>query len=178
MPPSRPSSAASAKSKNKGNDKKQGTSYKNMRNTDLLSAGSKIYAKKRKVNKETVPIVEFDFDRRKEFLTGFSKRKQERKKKTIEKYQEIARQDRLKARAEAREERKRTAEQNVAQMAELMRNNSGMPLDEDETVFDSSESDNEEEQVAEKKTPKVKEFKSASSLTTVTVIEDLDLEED
>ncbi|KAI9010461.1 nucleolar protein 12-domain-containing protein [Phycomyces nitens] len=171
MPPTKPSF--------KNSTKTQGKSYKGMRNTDVLSAGSKIYAKKRKVNKETIPSVEFDFDKRKEFLTGFSKRKQERKKKTIEKYQEIARQDRLAARAEARAERKRTAEQNVAQMAELMKNNRGGGLsdDEDETVFDEEEEEEEEED-ADKNKPDVKEFKSKSALTTVTVIEDIDLDEE
>ncbi|KAL0082252.1 nucleolar protein 12-domain-containing protein [Phycomyces blakesleeanus] len=173
MPPTKPSFKSSTKT--------QGKSYKGMRNTDVLSAGSKIYAKKRKVNKETIPSVDFDFDKRKEFLTGFSKRKQERKKKTIEKYQEIARQDRLAARAESRAERKRTAEQNVAHMAELMRNNRGVGLsdDEDETVFDDDDEEEEsEEAIADKNKPDVKEFKSKSALTTVTVIEDIDLDEE
>lgn len=33
---------------------------KKTKNTDILSAGSKIYAKKRKVKKETVESVDFD----------------------------------------------------------------------------------------------------------------------
>lgn len=33
---------------------------KKMKNTDILSAGSKVYAKKRKARKETVEMVEFD----------------------------------------------------------------------------------------------------------------------
>jgi hypothetical protein len=36
-----------------------------MNNTKLLSAGSKIYAKKRKQKKETIERIEFDFDARK-----------------------------------------------------------------------------------------------------------------
>lgn len=33
---------------------------KKVKNTDILSAGSKIYAKKRKAKQETVEYVEFD----------------------------------------------------------------------------------------------------------------------
>jgi len=33
---------------------------KKMKNTEILSAGSKVYAKKRKAKKETVESVEFD----------------------------------------------------------------------------------------------------------------------
>lgn len=42
------------KMKPKGNFKKK------TKNTDILSAGSKIYAKKRKIKKETVESVDFD----------------------------------------------------------------------------------------------------------------------
>lgn len=37
---------------------------KKMRNTDILSAGSKVYAKKRQAKKETVEFVEFDPEKR------------------------------------------------------------------------------------------------------------------
>jgi hypothetical protein len=40
---------------------KQKTNFKKKaRNTDILSAGSKVYAKKRKAKKETVESVDFD----------------------------------------------------------------------------------------------------------------------
>jgi ribosomal RNA-processing protein 17 len=54
-------------------------------------------------------------------LTGFHKRKLERKKKAREIAIERDRVDRLAARAEAREERKRLADSNMAQMAALLR---------------------------------------------------------
>lgn len=56
-----------------------------------------------------------------EFLTGFHKRKLERKKKAREIAIERERVDRLQARAEAREERRRLADSNMAQMAALLR---------------------------------------------------------
>ncbi|KAG0169497.1 hypothetical protein DFQ28_002295 [Apophysomyces sp. BC1034] len=143
-------------------------------NAEILSAGSKIYAKKRKVKKETVENVDFDFDARKDFLTGFHKRKVERKKKTIEKYKELARQEKIKARAEAKAERQRLADKNVADVAAILRGGLG---DEEEEFEGFPEEEEEEERIEEKKEPDVKEFKSKSALTTVTVIEDLDLDE-
>ena len=56
-----------------------------------------------------------------EFLTGFHKRKLERQKKAREVAIERERVDRLQARAEAREERRRLADSNMAQMAALLR---------------------------------------------------------
>ena len=56
-----------------------------------------------------------------EFLTGFHKRKLDRKKKAREIAIERERVDRLEARAEAREERKRLADSNMTQMAALLK---------------------------------------------------------
>ncbi|KAG2178115.1 hypothetical protein INT43_003368 [Umbelopsis isabellina] len=148
-----------------------------MNNTNLLSAGSKIYAKKRKQKKETVERIDFDFDARKEFLTGFHKRKLERKKKAREIAIERERVDRLQARAEAREERKRLADTNMAQMAALLRQQNGEDEGEEEedVKFDSDEE--LDTPVAAKIEPTVKEFATPTSLTTVTVIEDLELDD-
>ncbi|KAI8371404.1 uncharacterized protein BYT42DRAFT_501915 [Radiomyces spectabilis] len=115
------------------------TSYKKMKNSDLLSAGAKVYAKKRKRASERVESVEFDFDKRKA--------------------------------TEARAERQRLADKNVAEIAAMLRGNQESGDEEEETVF----SDNDEGEKEAKK-PKVQEFKSKAALTTVTVIEDLDLE--
>ncbi|ORE15795.1 hypothetical protein BCV71DRAFT_218963 [Rhizopus microsporus] len=106
---------------------------KKVKNTDILSAGSKIYAKKRKAKQETVEYVEFDPKKR--------------------------------HRREAREERQRLADKNVQEMAAMLR----VGIDEPDQFDDEEEEEKEEE----KKDPVVKEFKSETSLTTVTVIEDL-----
>ncbi|KAI8891239.1 hypothetical protein K501DRAFT_235172 [Backusella circina FSU 941] len=113
-----------------------------VKNTELLSAGNKIYAKKRKAKKEVVESVEFDPEKRKQKLA---------------------------ARKEAREQRQRLADKNVQEMAAMLRGN----MDEPDSF--QSEEEEEEEEVKPKENV-VKEFKTNSTLTTVTVIEDLDLE--
>ncbi|KAI8990073.1 nucleolar protein 12-domain-containing protein [Pilobolus umbonatus] len=138
------------------------------KNTDILSAGSKIYAKKRKAKQETVDYVEFDPTKRTEYLTGFHKRKVERIKKTKEKYAQLAQEEKLKNRKEIREQRQQMADKNVQEMAAMLRTS----LD-DPDQFEEEEGEEEEE---EEKQPVVTEFKNASNLTTVTVIDDLDMD--
>lgn len=106
-----------------------------------------------------------------EFLTGFHKRKVERKNKTREKYALIAKEEKLLHRKEVREQRQALAEKNVQEMAALLRVSIGGPEPE------GFESEDEEEKVVEKKAPIVQEFKDKTTLTTVTVIEDLDLDD-
>jgi hypothetical protein len=164
---------------------------KKPKNTEILSAGSKVYAKKRKAKKETVESIDFDdasrtwvcgsrwrtqiaadFSFFSEFLTGFHKRKVERKNKTIAKYALLAKEEKLRNRKETREQRQRLADKNVQEMAAMLRGSLGGP----EPEGFVSEEEEEEEHIEEKKAPKVQEFKTKSTLTTVTVIEDLDLD--
>jgi hypothetical protein len=107
-------------------------------------------------------------------LTGFHKRKVERKNKTREKYALLAKEEKLRNRKEAREQRQRLADKNVQEMAAMLRTSLGGNI-EDSDKFESEEEDDEEKE-EKKKEPKVQEFKTKSTLTTVTVIEDLDLE--
>ncbi|CAO3626416.1 unnamed protein product [Mucor hiemalis] len=148
---------------------------KKSKNTDILSAGSKVYAKKRKAKKETVESVDFDNASRTEFLTGFHKRKVERKNKTIEKYALLAKEEKLRNCKELREQRQRMADKNVQEMAAMLRTSLGGP--EPEGFQSEEENEGEDETVEEKKAPMVQEFKTKSTLTTVTVIEDLDLDD-
>ncbi|KAI9269121.1 nucleolar protein 12-domain-containing protein [Phascolomyces articulosus] len=90
--------------------------HKKVKNTDILTAGSKAYAKKRRIKKQTIERVDFDPDSRKEYLTGFHKRKVERKKKAQENYQERLRQEKIRDRAALRAERKRQMEQRLSDM--------------------------------------------------------------
>lgn len=147
---------------------------KKAKNTDILSAGSKVYAKKRKAKKETVESVEFDDASRTEFLTGFHKRKVERKNRTKEKYALLAKEEKLRNRKELREQRQRLADKNVQEMAAMLRTSLGGPEPEG---FESEEENEEDSTAEEKKGPVVQEFKTKSTLTTVTVIEDLDLDD-
>ncbi|KAI9272033.1 hypothetical protein BY458DRAFT_435541 [Sporodiniella umbellata] len=128
---------------------------KKVRNTDILSAGSKVYAKKRQAKKETVDFVEFNPEKR----------------QTKEKYALLAKEEKLRNRKEIRQERQRLADKNVQEMAAMLRGSLGGGIEED--TFEEEE---EEEEQKIKKDPIVQEFKSPSTLTTVTVIEDLELE--
>ncbi|KAI8143521.1 nucleolar protein 12-domain-containing protein [Fennellomyces sp. T-0311] len=141
-----------------------------VKNTDILTAGSKAYAKKRKRKQQTVERIDFDPAQRKEYLTGFHKRKVERKKKAQEKYQERARQEKIRDRAALKAERRRQMEERLADVNAALK--AGLSDDEDDQEV-TLPSDTEGKEVA-KKDPDVKEFKSASALTTVTVIEDMD----
>lgn len=69
-----------------------------MDNAALLSAGTRNYKPKR-LSKKKHLAVQFDEDARREFLTGFSKRKKERKNKYDAKKKERARLERLENRA-------------------------------------------------------------------------------
>lgn len=97
----------------------------------------------------------------------------ERKNKTKEKYALLAKEEKLRNRKEAREQRQRLADKNVQEMAAMLRSSLGGP----EPEGFESEEEEEEDKVEKKKAPTVQEFKNKSTLTTVTVIEDLDLDD-
>ncbi|CDS07054.1 hypothetical protein LRAMOSA09577 [Lichtheimia ramosa] len=146
-------------------------------NTELLTAGAKAYAKKRRKKQKVVESIEFDPASRKDFLTGFRKRKQERKQKAKEKYDERIRQEKIKDRAIIRAERRREVEEKMAALQAMIKGeHPSDDDDEEETVFTKDEDTTND---SEEKQPNVTEFKSNTALTTVTVIEDMDdLEKD
>lgn len=107
-------------------------------NTELLTAGAKAYAKKRRKKQKVVESIEFDPASRKyvvylptmgsmltmdlrDFLTGFRKRKQERKRKAKEKYDERIRQEKIKDRAIIRAERRREVEEKMAALQAMIK---------------------------------------------------------
>ncbi|KAL1932023.1 hypothetical protein VTP01DRAFT_9079 [Rhizomucor pusillus] len=144
-----------------------------IKNSDLLTAGSKAYAKKRKRKQQTVEFVEYNPDARRDYLTGFHKRKQARKKEAQKKKEERLRQERIKERAEIRAERKREIEERMAQMKAMYQHES----EDDDSGDDSnnvSDGTKEDQDDSKKSGPSVKKFKSATALTTVTVIENMD----
>ncbi|KAF9578410.1 hypothetical protein BGW38_005795, partial [Lunasporangiospora selenospora] len=129
--------------------------------------------------KEQVAEVTFDTEARKEYLTGFHKRKVHRQTVAREAAKKKEYEEKLEARKEARAARKEMQEEKLKQYADYRRQlklKNGEPLSEDEeedeeTVF----SDDEEEKAS--KEPKQAQFKTKTQLTTVTVIEDMDQEE-
>ncbi|KAM0558425.1 hypothetical protein ACHAPJ_004615 [Fusarium lateritium] len=76
-------------------------------------------SKKRKAT-SAVEEVNFDFDAREEYLTGFHKRKQQRIKNAQEEASKRARQEKLEMRKQIREERKREVEEHVQTVNRLL----------------------------------------------------------
>lgn len=83
-------------------------------NRDILTGGSKYRQKQER--KFGIDEVVFDKDSRKEFLTGFHKRKVERKKKAIKFNQEQEKLARVEARKIAREEKQREFESKLREL--------------------------------------------------------------
>lgn len=100
-------------------------------NREILTKGDTVYARK-KLNKHGVDEVKFDPEARKEFLTGFHKRKLERKEKAKERQKEMERQERILERQRIREERKEMMEKNISQFNEAMKGIAVTGDDEDE----------------------------------------------
>ncbi|CAO3631249.1 unnamed protein product [Cunninghamella blakesleeana] len=152
-----------------------------MKNTDILSAGFKAYAKKRREKQEKVESIEFNFDKRKEFLTGFRKRKLERKEAAKKKHAERERQERIKLRAENKAERLKQVQTRMDEVNAAIKGIQGYDEDEEEeTVFtdgENNDDDDSDDKQKGKNSQNVKEFKSEKALTTVTVIEDLNLDD-
>ncbi|RKK90645.1 hypothetical protein BFJ71_g11404 [Fusarium oxysporum] len=76
-------------------------------------------SKKRKMT-AAVEEVNFDFEARQEYLTGFHKRKQQRIKNAQEEAAKRARQEKLELRKQIREERKRDVEEHVQTVNRLL----------------------------------------------------------
>ncbi|ORX67068.1 hypothetical protein DL89DRAFT_285739 [Linderina pennispora] len=127
-------------------------------NTALLTSGAKIYSKKRKAKKEQVEEVTFDPKARRTFLTGFHKRKQERRERAITLAKEKEREERREMRREKRDQERQTIAQKIRESKIFY----GVPLSEDE----EDEGEDEDEEVAV--------LTGEDSVTTVTVTKDFD----
>lgn len=108
-------------------------------NRELLSGGKR-YKESKKL-KHRVNEVIFDKEKRKDYLTGFHKRKVERKKKAQEYLEEQAKKDRLEERARIREERKLQVQKKIAEMKEAMELNPFL----DKEDLEENEKDEENE---------------------------------
>ncbi|KAF5208702.1 putative ribosomal RNA-processing protein [Clavispora lusitaniae] len=85
-------------------------------NREILTGGKKYQQKQAK--KFGVDEVVFDKESRQEYLTGFHKRKLERKKKAQQYYKEQERLAKIAERKETREEQQRTFEEQLKQLKE------------------------------------------------------------
>ncbi|RKP10664.1 nucleolar protein 12-domain-containing protein [Thamnocephalis sphaerospora] len=159
-----------------------------MDNTRILTAGARTYAKKRKQRKEQVEEICFDDSVRREFLTGFQKRKQERRLAYKKRADEKARQERLEERKMRREAREEMAQQRIDEYEEYAkrlrreRGESSSEEEEEEEEEENKEKKKEETNTAEGDpwavdsvgTGHVSSFKGGSTATTVTVISEMD----
>lgn len=112
-------------------------------NRELLSGGKR-YKESKKL-KHRVNEVIFDKEKRKDYLTGFHKRKVERKRKAQEYLEEQARKDRLEERARIREERKLQVQKKIAEMKEAMELNPFLDKEDSEKEEDDEDDDDEED---------------------------------
>ncbi|KAK9767293.1 rRNA binding [Basidiobolus ranarum] len=133
-------------------------------NTTILTAGARVYSQKRKKRKEQLPEILFDEDSRRDYLTGFHKRKLERRARA----QEIAKIKAHEAKLEARKERRQATKDLAEERLRQFNASIGVGAEE--------ESDGEEEE--EEETENVKadsqaEYRTPSTLTTVTVITEM-----
>ncbi|CAI2178723.1 19096_t:CDS:2 [Funneliformis geosporum] len=145
-----------------------------MDNLAILTEGSKVYAKKRKNRIEQVPEVVFDETARRDFLTGFHKRKLERKAKAREASLQLAKQERSKARKAARESVKEQVRQRLNKLQEIINKRNGII---GQTDANESEDDEEgaSEDITQESNVTQSEFRSADLMTTVTIIEDFNI---
>lgn len=114
-------------------------------NRELLSGGKRY--KEAKKLKNRVNEVVFDKEKRKDYLTGFHKRKLERKKKAHEFIQEQEKKARLEERAQIREERKLQVQKKLAEMKQAMELNPFL----DKNLNSDSEGDDGEDDETEYK---------------------------
>ncbi|KAI0766868.1 nucleolar protein 12-domain-containing protein [Trametes elegans] len=139
-------------------------------NLASLTKSHTIVAAKKKAKREQIKEVVFDDAARREFLTGFHKRKLQKKEEAKKKALEREKQERLETR---REQRRMLAEQALKNAAEAERAYGG-------DVDDAS--DDEWDGLATSSSPKGKgkalaeqeEFEDEEQLATVTVVEEFD----
>lgn len=108
-------------------------------NREILSGGKRY--KDAKKFKSRVSEVVFDKEKRKDYLTGFHKRKLERKKKAQDYLEEQAKKDRLEERARIREERKLQVQKKLAEMKEAMELNPFLEKDQEGNSSDNTSDD-------------------------------------
>ncbi|KAH8078048.1 nucleolar protein 12-domain-containing protein [Cristinia sonorae] len=141
-------------------------------NFAALTKSHKIIASKKRARREQVKEVTFDEDARRDFLTGFHKRKVQKKEEAKKKAQEREKQERLEARREQRRMLAERAAENAEQVEKAYRQaiTGEDSADEDSgTVFTSGAEDKGHSLVDE-------EYEDEEHLATVTVVEDFEPE--
>ncbi|KAF9650898.1 hypothetical protein BDM02DRAFT_3092304 [Thelephora ganbajun] len=134
----------------------------NSSNITVLTQSHAVLAKKRKARKDKIQEIIFDDEARREFLTGFHKRKQQRMEEKKAKRKEREKQERLEERRQNRQMLAERAANNAAQVEAAY---GGKPVDETDTQGPDSEEDTIQE-----------EYENEEQVATVTVVEDFDID--
>ncbi|KAF5639174.1 nucleolar 12 [Fusarium tjaetaba] len=125
-------------------------------------------SKKRKMT-SAVEEVNFDFEARQEYLTGFHKRKQQRIKNAQEEAAKRARQEKLELRKQIREERKRDVEEHVQTVNRLLQESAAAGAVEQESDEEDREWDGFPDQPELDIVDHEEEYIDEDRYTTVTV---------
>ncbi|KAH7888608.1 nucleolar protein 12-domain-containing protein [Phlebopus sp. FC_14] len=131
-------------------------------NLSILTQSHKAIAAKKRAKKDQIKEIVFDEDARREFLTGFHKRKVAKKEAAKKTAQLRERQERLESR---REQRRALAERAARNAAEVEKAYGAVIDDKNDEwgrISDDSEKEIEEE------------YEGEEQLATVTVVEDFD----
>ncbi|KAH6913956.1 nucleolar protein 12-domain-containing protein [Coprinopsis sp. MPI-PUGE-AT-0042] len=137
-------------------------------NIATLTQSSKVGAAKRRAKRNEIKEVLFDDEARREFLTGFHKRKKAKADAARQKAKEREKQERLEERREIRKELRERATQNAAEVerayADLLgRTDQDLEDDEWDGVGTSTGGREQDE-----------EYEGEQVVATVTVVEDFD----
>lgn len=116
-----------------------------------------------------VEEVNFDFEARQEYLTGFHKRKQQRIKNAQEEAAKRARQEKLELRKQIREERKRDVEEHVQTVNRLLQESEAAGAVEQESDEEDGEWDGFPDQPELDIVDHEEEYIDEDRYTTVTV---------
>ncbi|KIK97370.1 hypothetical protein PAXRUDRAFT_31830 [Paxillus rubicundulus Ve08.2h10] len=128
-------------------------------NLTVLTRSHKAIAAKQRLKKDQIKEISFDEDARREFLTGFHKRKVAKHEEAKKKAKLREKQERLEMRREHRRALAERAAQNAAEIERAY----GAVTDNNEEEWDGISGDELEE-----------EFEGDEQLATVTVVEDFD----
>ncbi|KAJ1976591.1 hypothetical protein H4R34_003919 [Dimargaris verticillata] len=140
-----------------------------MDNLELLTAGAKIYAKKRKFQKNQVEEITFDSDSLKGYLKSFKNRKKDRQKRA-----EVNRKKQIKLdRKERQKEKKEQLQQQYAEAVAAQRAYYGID-DPNSTTDGEGDPDGENNRVGKVDEQDVAEYRAKDTLTTVTVVSEFD----
>ncbi|KIR32841.1 ribosomal RNA-processing protein 17 [Cryptococcus deuterogattii MMRL2647] len=137
-------------------------------NVALLTEGAAYIQRAKKARKEQVEEIKFDDEARREWLTGFSKRKKAKAEEKKARAKERERQEHLEERRNARKELKQRAAENVQSVRRAM----GLEDDEDDDEEEEGDSNEDGGQSASKN--QEAEFSDDEQIATITITEDFD----